>query len=229
MINHSSRRRAFSRTEAVTLGGIVVFLGASLWPAVAQGDFFGVFSRARENARRASCQSNLKQVGLGLMQYTMDYDELMPSVSTPDKSLGKDGFGWAGVLQPYLRSTQVYQCPSERHPAQETADATKTGYTDYWMNTRASRISLAKFDSPAQTLSFGDGDGGSSEATARYNIPALPYSWRTNSASPARRHLQMANYCFADGHVKALAPSSVTMAPLSQLTKYKASATFSPR
>ena len=230
----SSRRRAFSRTEAVALCGIALLSGVALWPAVAQGTIFDVFGRARENARRSSCQSNLKQVGLGLMQYAMDYDELFPPASTPIESYAyngstKDGYGWAGGLQPYLRSTQVYQCPSERHPISENPDATQPGYTDYYMNTRAAGVTLAKFDSPAQTIAFGDGDGGSANSSARYNIPAIPYSWRTNSASPARRHLQTGNYCFADGHVKALAPSFVTMAPLSQLTKYKASATFSPR
>ena len=42
------------------------------------GDSVPVFARARENARRSSCQSNLKQIGLGLMQYTQDYDEYYP-------------------------------------------------------------------------------------------------------------------------------------------------------
>src|SRR5690606_23019122 len=40
---------------------------------------FPVFARARESARRASCLSNLKQIGLGIMQYTQDYDERYPT------------------------------------------------------------------------------------------------------------------------------------------------------
>ena len=103
----------------------------------------------------------------------------------------------------------------------------KPGFTDYWMNSRAANGQFAAFNSPAQTLVFGDGDGGSSASTARYNIPALPGSWRTTAGSPARRHLGEGNYCFADGHVKILYPTLVTMAPLSQMAKYGASATFS--
>ena len=111
----------------------------------------------------------------------------------------------------------------------ENPDATKTGFTDYWMNSRAASLSLAKFNSPSQSLVFGDGDGGSPDSTARYNIPSLLYSWRVTKGSPARRHLEMANYCYMDGHVKRLLPSDVTMAPLAQMSKYKASATFSTR
>ena len=227
-MHHSSHRRAFTRLEAVALCGVALFSGASLLPALAQGGILSVFSRARENARSSSCQSNLKQIGLGLLQYQQDYDEKSPPATT--KSLGQyGGFGWASLLQPYLKSTQLFQCPSEKHNALDSPDETKAGYTDYWMNSRASGLELVKFDSPAQTITFGDGDGGSPASTARYNISSLPYSWRTNPRSPARRHIQMANYAFADGHVKRLAPSSVTMAPLAQMTKYSATATFSPR
>ncbi len=232
MTNYSSHRRAFSRTETVAIVGVALFSGAALWPAVAQGGLFDVFARARENARTSSCQSNLKQMGLGLLMYTMDYDEILPPVSTPDKSFyggPSYGYGWAGVLQPYIKSTQIYQCPSEKRPIASSPDATKPGYTDYWMNSRAASLSLSKFNSSSETIVMGDGDGGSPNSNARYNIPALPYSWRVTQGSPARRHLEMGNYAYMDGHVKRLAPPSVTMAPLSQMSKYGASATFSPR
>jgi prepilin-type processing-associated H-X9-DG protein len=221
-----SHRRAFTRLEAVAICGVALFSGATLLPAIAQGDIFGVFARARENARRSSCQSNLKQVGLGVLQYTQDYDEKYPPAAT--KTPGQTGYGWAGVIQPYIKTTLIYQCPSETHPAQLTSDVTKPGYTDYWLNSRASGSALAIFEAPAQTLIMGDGDGGSPNSTARYNISALPYSWRTNPRSPAQRHLGFGNYAFADGHVKSLRPPAITMAPLAQMSKYGASTTFSP-
>lgn len=232
MNTQPSRRRAFSRFEAVAVCGVALLSGAVLLPAIAQGSIFDVFGRARENARSSSCQSNLKQLGLGLIQYVQDYDELYPPVSTSEKSpmgYANTGYGWAGLVQPYIKSTQIYQCPSEKHPAQLTVDTTKSGYTDYWMNSRLSKVALSSINAPAQTLLSGDGDGGSPASTARYNIPALPYSWRVTPGSPALRHLNEANYCFADGHVKRLLPSAVTMAPLSQMAKYKANSTFSPR
>jgi len=227
--SNRSTRRGFSRVEAVALCGAALLSSALLIPALAQTNPFDFFGNARENARRASCSNNLKQLALGVVQYEQDYDERMPPVSTPNKNLGKDGFGWAGVIQPYIRSTTVYQCPSEKHPALDSPDPTKPNYTDYWMNTRASGLEIARMMSPSQTLLAGDGDGGSPNSTARYNIASLPASWRTKSGSPARRHLDMANYAFLDGHVKLLKPTAITMAPLAQMSKYGATATFSPR
>ncbi|RYG53119.1 DUF1559 domain-containing protein, partial [bacterium] len=59
-------RKAFTLIELLVVIAIIAILAAILFP---------VFGRARENARRSSCQSNLKQIGLGIMQYTQDYDE----------------------------------------------------------------------------------------------------------------------------------------------------------
>lgn len=58
------------------------------------------FRRARENARRASCQSNLKQQMLGVLQYTQDNDEKFPSARN-----------WTDATFPYLKSDYVYRCP----------------------------------------------------------------------------------------------------------------------
>jgi len=101
---------------------IIAILAAILFP---------VFARARENARRASCQSNLKQIGLGIMQYTQDYDESVPrSVleDFPDAgavpcsvalsptggwcTTGRLASTWMDFIYPYTKSTQIYMCPS---------------------------------------------------------------------------------------------------------------------
>jgi len=72
---------------------------------------FPVFGRARENARKSACQSNLKQIGLGFIQYTQDFDEhFMPGL-LDDDGYGV-GIGWAGQIMPYIKSTQVFLCPS---------------------------------------------------------------------------------------------------------------------
>ncbi len=63
------------------------------------------FSRARENARRSSCQSNLKQISLGLLQYAQDYDERLPLNTSPTRD-------WVHLINPYTKSCPILHCPS---------------------------------------------------------------------------------------------------------------------
>ena len=103
-----SVRRGFTLIELLVVIAIIGILAAILFP---------VFGRARENARRASCQSNLKQIGLGLMQYVQDNNERMP-VGCADQGTvdgmcvaGRDVV-WMSAIQNYVKSTQVFTCPS---------------------------------------------------------------------------------------------------------------------
>jgi len=84
---------------------IIAILAAILFP---------VFARARENARRSSCQSNLKQLGLGFIQYAQDYDEKLPAGDNSNFASGNTfATGWGGRIFPYVKSGQVYTCPSD--------------------------------------------------------------------------------------------------------------------
>ena len=101
------RYGAFTLIELLVVIAIIAILAAILFP---------VFARARENARRASCSSNLKQIGLGLLQYTQDYDEQLVGgyYGGSDGYSYKNGaYKWMDAIQPYVKSTQLFTCPSD--------------------------------------------------------------------------------------------------------------------
>jgi prepilin-type N-terminal cleavage/methylation domain-containing protein len=123
------RIKGFTLIELLVVIAIIAILAAILFP---------VFARARENARRASCMSNLKQIGLGFMQYTQDYDEEFPPAlycgvwssdyssrtidTDPSKPSGvykvssggtaNHWVSWMDAIYPYIKSTQIFRCPS---------------------------------------------------------------------------------------------------------------------
>jgi prepilin-type N-terminal cleavage/methylation domain-containing protein/prepilin-type processing-associated H-X9-DG protein len=163
------KRFGFTLIEILVVIAIIAILAAILFP---------VFARARENARRASCQSNLKQLGLGIKMYTQDYDERVPpiEINAIADADATHPYGWADAVQPYLKSTQIFQCPSEKWGARYPNDpifngprptGPGAGYTDYWMNILASKTaaqgsggkSIAEFAYPSQTILLGDGGG----------------------------------------------------------------------
>lgn len=95
--------QGFTLIELLVVIAIIALLAAILFP---------VFARARENARRTSCQSNLKQLGLGFLQYSQDFDERMPTGTLNTSNLYY-GEGWAGRIYPYVNNTQVYVCAND--------------------------------------------------------------------------------------------------------------------
>ncbi len=88
---------AFTLIELLVVIAIIAILAAILFP---------VFARARENARKTSCISNLKQIGLGTIMYAQDYDDAVP----------RGFYTWQVPLMPYIKSGQVFSCPSSSAP-----------------------------------------------------------------------------------------------------------------
>ncbi|MCW3059715.1 MAG: prepilin-type N-terminal cleavage/methylation domain [Capsulimonas sp.] len=99
-MKHTSCRIGFTLIELLVVIAIIAILAAILFP---------VFAKAREKARQISCASNQKQLGLGVMQYLQDNDEVFP--------LGNPNYGycggWAHPIIPYLKSIGVYKCPDD--------------------------------------------------------------------------------------------------------------------
>lgn len=206
----SKQRKAFTLIELLVVIAIIAILAAILFP---------VFARARENARRASCMSNLKQIGLGIMQYTQDYDEHYPMyrVTRLSSSYDEMPYGWVDAIQPYVKSYQLFQCPTEPtspNLAYRLGEASSR-ITDYALNTRlggsdcssagkGSGMSLAAIDRPSVTAlvieyrGYGSASFISSTDNGRVYIPY------TNSVSSGlvERHFNGINMTFADGHVK---------------------------
>ena len=214
-------RRGFTLIELLVVIAIIAILAAILFP---------VFAKAREKARTASCQNNLKQMGIGVLAYAQDYDEQWPidyyggtnagGNSAADGTAANrpiDGWPrWTSRVQPYIKSWNVFQCPSGDFSTANTSGLAKDRLMGYWSNgllfsglTWPSAISLASVTRPAETvLVFDDFDNYN-----RDHVIFRPY-WTSTTArtfgaqtsftnfTRKRIHSDGVNVSYADGHVK---------------------------
>jgi prepilin-type N-terminal cleavage/methylation domain-containing protein/prepilin-type processing-associated H-X9-DG protein len=188
--------QGFTLIELLVVIAIIAILASILFP---------VFARARENARRSSCASNLKQIGLGFQMYSQDYDEKIPGTVRVDAA--SPGYAtWQYNILPYIKSNQLFNCPS-------SANATKyegQNYfenLDYGMSFRfeypfGQGVAMAELDKPTETLLVCDSNNWRAVPSDSAAIFGASYS--TEALAPKYRHLETCNSVFADGHVKSL-------------------------
>jgi prepilin-type N-terminal cleavage/methylation domain-containing protein/prepilin-type processing-associated H-X9-DG protein len=146
----AGRRNGFTLIELLVVIAIIAIIAAILFP---------VFARVRENARRASCMSNMKQLGLGIIQYTQDYDEGMPNGLDVGLTGGRlFGCGWGGQIYPYVKSAQVYRCPSDKTTLSGAVSGTTIVSYGYNLDINdpapaiITRRKLSAFNAPARTV-----------------------------------------------------------------------------
>jgi prepilin-type N-terminal cleavage/methylation domain-containing protein/prepilin-type processing-associated H-X9-DG protein len=217
--------QGFTLIELLVVIAIIAILAAILFP---------VFARARENARRASCQSNLKQLGLAFMQYNQDYDGGFPNAYISDSTTPNMGrfhstlLFWPNLLYPYHKSVQVFACPSQSVgtntpyfgnygvnelicPSEGTAPLKDSAITSVAtkylaMDAGSYRMHPSYVITPQASFWYLPGEGDI------LNIP-LPtnatFTTGLESDFFSGRHFGGVNIAFADGHVKWLKSETV--------------------
>jgi prepilin-type processing-associated H-X9-DG protein/prepilin-type N-terminal cleavage/methylation domain-containing protein len=211
-----NRRVGFTLIELLVVVAIIVLLAAILFP---------VFSQARERARRTTCLSNLKNLGLAFQMYVDDYDEVIPPREyaippaqdpTYDYQLlqgrrrrGTSPAVWDrqyGLLQPYLKNTQINNDLSAQDlVVRQPYEAGPWGYgfnQTYLFPSAAANIHAAAIEKPSETFFCGDTANVVNDST----IQTFNANWAPSTGYPTThgRHQGYANVAWADGHAKAM-------------------------
>ena len=213
------RRHGFTLIELLVVIAIIAILAAILFP---------VFAKAREKARQASCQSNLKQLALGVLMYCQDYDERGPTGGSNNRTNGGgtwDGCGgqkcgwvtyyptqsqyrmnyqdFADQIYPYVKNKQIFYCPNYQDVSQFPA-------ISYWTSTvRASGSPIDTWIIPGNTYSPAETaiiiDPVNAQTVGTITGAAVgSCGGATASAAAKEPHNGAGNVAYLDGHVKTL-------------------------
>ncbi len=194
-------RRGFTLIELLVVIAIIAILAAILFP---------VFAKAREKARQTSCLSNVKQISLGIIMYTQDYDEVMVRNATavydftaPDGTpihiVPNAAMLWMYLTYPYVKNAQIYNCPSY---SDKWSTSGYDGGCGYGKNTYLSSLPMAVIDQPVQTVLLVDCNYYLADWDVKTDAAGSTGS--DNADPPRDKHNEGANFGFCDGHGKWL-------------------------
>jgi prepilin-type N-terminal cleavage/methylation domain-containing protein/prepilin-type processing-associated H-X9-DG protein len=173
-------RKGFTLIELLVVIAIIAILAAILFP---------VFAKAREKARQSSCLSNVKQLGIALLSYAQDNDEMFHPHRDPAQT-----YGWMDILNPYCKNSQIFKCPSGTGTGSRVGTAATNIYTWYGWNWRQLGADtwtrgLGSVTMPAETITYAD--------SVSYVVSYYEYFYH-----PMAVHNEGSNVGFVDGHAK---------------------------
>ncbi len=212
-----SGRKGFTLIELLVVIAIIAILAAILFP---------VFAKAREKARQASCQSNLKQIGLAIMQYQQDWDDFYPnqqhfnSAGAPDgswaKTLLESGYIQGSGQSASANHVEILRCPSNPGSGMDYPSFFQGiyGYNYYYLGSAYCwaygggwgqawpTANISGVANPSETIMVLDTAYTATSPYGFYQCNPAKNDAANPTYMPAARHNSGCNVLWADGHVK---------------------------